>query len=383
MPHERLAARRGEGRLLHAAAEPADEVAREVLDRGEAPPAAVVRRPRPGPDRPQVGERLVERGVVDARQVPGPHGRPEGVAVEAGEVEATGDDAVLDVVHRVGDVVGEVHHLRLEAAPAPLDAVAQPVEDRAVVVVDAELHHHARGAVGVHAVRAVGRRARPGVLGAGVEGGPGEVEPDRPAVGVEGLRLQPGQQAQRLGVALEPAAPGAELGQRPLAVVAEGRVAEVVRERRGLGDVGVRAERPGEVAGDLGDLEAVREPVADEVVGLRTDDLRLRGEPPRRGRVDDARPVALERQPHGRVDALGRLGDDALARRVVVQVLDAHRPVSLASTEDADARPGRSGGSVDGDVHVVVVVGRRRPTVGHASASPRRCAPPTTSAGRR
>ena len=73
---------------------------------------------RPAPDRPQVGERLVEHGVVDAGQVPGPHRRPEGVAVEAGEVEPAGDDAVLDVVDRVGDVVGEVHHLRLQAAAA-------------------------------------------------------------------------------------------------------------------------------------------------------------------------------------------------------------------------------------------------------------------------
>ena len=36
--------------------------------------------------------------------------------VEQGQVDPAADDAVLEVVHRVGDVVGEVHHLRLDAA---------------------------------------------------------------------------------------------------------------------------------------------------------------------------------------------------------------------------------------------------------------------------
>ena len=136
-------------------------------------------------------------------------------------------------------------------------------------------------------------------------------------------------------------------------------MSHVVGQRRGLGDVGVRAEGARQVARDLGHLEAVREPVADEVVGLRPDDLGLGREPARRRRVDHPCPVALERQPHGRVDALGRLGDEALPGAVVVQVLDAHRPVSLVPTR-LDATPP---GSVHGDVHVVVVVGGRRPTV--------------------
>ena len=38
------------------------------------------------------------------------------------QVDAPRDDAVLDVVHGVGDVVGEVHHLRLEAPAAAVDA---------------------------------------------------------------------------------------------------------------------------------------------------------------------------------------------------------------------------------------------------------------------
>ena len=131
--------------------------------------------------------------------------------------------------------------------------------------------------------------------------------------GVDGLGLQPGQQPQRLRVALEAAARPGQLVQRVLAVVAERRVAEVVGQRGGLGDVGLRPERPGQVAGDLGDLEAVGEPVADEVVHLRPVHLGLGGQPPRRGRVDDAGPVALVRRALGRLHPLGRLLDEPLA----------------------------------------------------------------------
>ena len=152
--------------------------------------------------RPSAASRRV---VVGVGEVPVADGLPDRVAVEPGEVDPPGDDAVLDVVHGVGDVVGEVHHLRLEARGAgPATPGAQPVEDRPVVVVHPEL-------ATTRGDRRRGRRgdrprARPGVLRAGVERGAGQVEPDRAAVGVEGLGLQPGQQPQRLGVALEAAA---------------------------------------------------------------------------------------------------------------------------------------------------------------------------------
>ena len=92
-----------------------------------------------------------------------------------------------------------------------------------------------------------------------------------------------------------------ELVEGHLAVVPERRVTEVVGERRRLGEVGVAAQRMGQVTGDLGDLEAVRQAVADEVVGLRPEHLRLGRQPAQRGRVHDAGAVALEG------GALGRL----------------------------------------------------------------------------
>ena len=246
VPHERAVAGR-ERRVLDRAAEPADQVAGEVLQRRQVPPAAVVRpRPASSTSRSSPSSTSSRASSVDAGEVPVADRRPHRRPVERGQVDPAGDDAVLDVVDGVGDVVGEVHDLRLEAAPAcprrPRAASRRPAGRRRrprTCGSRAASRRRARPA----AASAPG--ARPGVLRAGVEGRPGQVEPDRAPVGVEGLGLQPGQQPQRLGVALEAAAVLAELGQHPLAVVAERRVAEVVGQRRGLGDVGLAAQRRG------------------------------------------------------------------------------------------------------------------------------------------
>ena len=55
------------------------------------------------------------------------------------------------------------------------------------------------------------------------------------------------------------------LVERPLAVVPERRMSEVVGEAGGVDDVGSEAEAAGELAADLRDLERVGEPVAGEV----------------------------------------------------------------------------------------------------------------------
>ncbi len=105
----------------------------------------------------------------------------------------------------VGDVVGEVHHLRLDASEAADSAGAHPGEDGGVLVVHAELADRTRQPVAVATARLRGISDRPGVLGGGIERGPGEVEPETAPVVIESLRLEPGQQPQRLRVALEPA----------------------------------------------------------------------------------------------------------------------------------------------------------------------------------
>ena len=234
----------------------------------------------------------------------GEDGLDVGAVAQGPGVEPPGGDGVLDVVDRVGDVVGPVHDLGLDAAAGLGGALAEPGEDRQVVVVDAELH---RGVGGV--------AAAPRVLRRGVEAGPGEVEPGGAAVGVEALGLQAGEDAQGLGVALEPADARGEGVEGGLAVVPERRVAEVVGEAGGVDDVGAAAERRAELATDLGDLEGVGQPVADEVVAARLDDLRLGAEPPQRRGVHEAGPVA------GEVVAVGALEGGVLA----------HPPLAVAS----------------------------------------------------
>jgi hypothetical protein len=76
--------------------------------------------------------------------------------------------------------------------------------------------------------------------------------------------------------------------------VAEGRVADVVGEAQGLGQILVEAERAGGGSADLRDLEAVGE--ADpEMVAVRGDeDLGLVAEPAERDGMDDPVAVALK-----------------------------------------------------------------------------------------
>ena len=82
--------------------------------------------------------------------------------------------------------------------------------------------------------------------------------------------------------------------ERAFAGVTERRMAEVVRQRQRLGEVLVEAERAGERAGDLGDFQRVGEPGAVMVALVVDEDLRLVGEAPERGRVDDAVAIAAE-----------------------------------------------------------------------------------------
>ena len=134
----------------------------------------------------------------------------------------------------------------------------------------------------------------------------------RPAPGH--LRLEPGEQAQRLGVALEAAAGEraagiGQGGQRGLPVVAERRVAEIVRQAGRVDQVGVAAEDRAEVAADLRDLERVGEPGPREIGRPGPHHLRLRREPAQGGAVQDPRAVPLELRALG---ALGRLRHPAL-----------------------------------------------------------------------
>ena len=232
---------------------------------------------------------------------------------ERREVDAAGEDAVLDVVHGVGDVVGPVHDLRLETAAAGRSAVADPREQRRVVGVRPEL--------------AQARPPQPRVLGRSVQRGAGEVE----ARAVD-LGFEPHEDPQRLGVALEPATAGTELVERPLAVVPERRMADVVGEAGGVDDVRVGAQLLGDRPADLGDLQRVGQPGARDTADFgalpRPDDLRLAGEPAQGGGVQHAGAVAGERAAPPVPGGLGRLGFPAgrVVCGVAVQVAAPSQP---------------------------------------------------------
>ena len=70
-------------------------------------------------------------------------------------------------------------------------------------------------------------------------------------------------------------------------------MAEVVRERDGLGEVFVEPQGAGDAAGDGGDFYRVREACAEVVARAVEEDLRLVFEAAEGARVDDAVAIAL------------------------------------------------------------------------------------------
>lgn len=82
--------------------------------------------------------------------------------------------------------------------------------------------------------------------------------------------------------------------QRVLARVAEGRVAEVVRQRDGLDEVFVQPQLARDRAAELRHLQRMRQARAEQVAFVVQEDLRLVDEAPEGRAVDDAVAVALE-----------------------------------------------------------------------------------------
>src|SRR5215472_6403250 len=137
--------------------------------------------------------------------------------------------------------------------------------------------------------RSLELRGAPRVLDRSVERRPGQVEAS-PGY----LRLQPGEQAQALRVALEPAAASGEQRQGQLTVVPERRVSQVVGQACGVHQVRVTPELGPELPPDLRALQRVGEPGPREVARAHLDHLGLCGEPAQRGGVQHPGPVADE-----------------------------------------------------------------------------------------
>ena len=103
--------------------------------------------------------------------------------------------------------------------------------------------------------------------------------------------------AQRLLGVVEPR--GAEVVEHPLPHMPEGSVAEVVPQGDGLRQILIEGEAAGDGAGDLGDIEGVREPRHVVVPVGREKDLRLILEAQERFGIDNSIPVPLEIGAHG------------------------------------------------------------------------------------
>ena len=128
------------------------------------------------------------------------------------------------------------------------------------------------------------------MLGEALQRLPAEVEPVEIRIGV----LEAGHEPQAVAVVVEAAGIGERLPQRILAGMAERRVAEVVGEAQGLGQVLVEAERARHGAADLRDLDRMGQADAEMVAVGGDEHLRLVAQAAEGDRMDDAVAVALE-----------------------------------------------------------------------------------------
>jgi hypothetical protein len=157
------------------------------------------------------------------------------------KVDPPGHHTVLHVVHRVGDVVGPVHRLSLQAGPVCGRAIAHPLRGGAVDVVEAEL--------------ASMPIPRPRILGYRIQPGPGEIQANAMPLRVKNFRLQAGEYPEVLRVALEAAVGRRELVEGLLAVVPVRRVSDVVGQAGHVDEVGIAAQLDRDPPADLGDLQ--------------------------------------------------------------------------------------------------------------------------------
>ncbi len=186
--------------------------------------------------------------------------------------QKAGAQAVVDVMREIGDIVREARDLRFRVRPA--------VEFEALPCFDAPHGLSDR----------VVARDRTIVFGKALERFPGEVQP----VEVQILPFERRDDADRLRVMVEAAEAAHGLIERPFARVPERRVAEIVRESQRFGQVFVQPQLPGDGARDLRHFERVRQPRPEVIAFVKQEHLRLVGQTPEGGRMQNAVAVTLE-----------------------------------------------------------------------------------------
>ena len=128
------------------------------------------------------------------------------------------------------------------------------------------------------------------MLGQALQRFPTQVQAVERRIGV----FQAGDDAQRMAIVVEATGLSERRRQGILAGMAERRVAEVVSEAQGLGQVLVQAQRPGHGPPDLRDLDRMGQ-AHPEMVAVGGDEyLRLVAKAAKGNRMDDPVAVALE-----------------------------------------------------------------------------------------
>jgi len=135
---------------------------------------------------------------------------------------------------------------------------------------------------------------------------PAQVEPGE--IGIAPLEFR--HHAEGLHIVVEAAELRGGGVQRLFAGMAEGRMAEIVRQGDALGEIIVQPKRLGDRARDLRHLERMGQPGAEMVALVRHEDLGLLLQPAEGLGVDH--PVAVAGE--GGAGAAGRLGVEAAKR---------------------------------------------------------------------
>ena len=191
-------------------------------------------------------------GVLDENSVVEAAEQWHGFA-DLGEGKDAGVEAVIEIGGEIGDFVGQIDELGFKGRELVEEVLGQ--------------------------LRVGGGGVIAGVLDDALPYAKGEVEAAKGGVPL----LEPRNDAQGVEVVVEAQAVGLEgVVEGLLAGVAKGRMANVVDQCEGLGQLGVEAQGGGQGAGDLGDLEGVGEAAAEVVgggfCGQAGEDLGLAGE---------------------------------------------------------------------------------------------------------
>src|SRR6185437_13933698 len=239
---------RAGGGLFDPLARAADQIERDMVDHA--------------PDSLVDELALRERGVLFANG--GVLPREQTHLAEACHIDQAGPESIVDVVIVVGDLIGQIRDLRFEAR---------------LLTTDEALAH----------IPELARIAERAVLEDALAALEGEVEPVEIRVAVLELIDHP----QRLQVVLEASVGTHARVERILACMTEGCVPEIVREADRLGERLAEPEGVRDRAGDLRDLDGVRDARAVEVAFVVDEHLRLVDQAPERIGMNDAVAVAL------------------------------------------------------------------------------------------